>query len=43
MKNKPTTNQSLFRIDSISKLFTAQAIMQLVEQEKIKLDDNAGK
>jgi len=43
MKNKPTTSQSLFRIASISKLFTAQAIMQLVEQEKIKLDDNIGK
>lgn len=40
---KPTTKDSLFRIASISKLFTAQAIMQLVEKKQLKLDDNIGK
>jgi CubicO group peptidase (beta-lactamase class C family) len=38
-KVKPVTEQSLFRVASISKLFTAQAIMQLVEKQKIGLDD----
>lgn len=42
-KLKPTTKDSLFRIASISKLFTAQAIMQLVEKNQLKLDDNIGK
>jgi CubicO group peptidase (beta-lactamase class C family) len=37
---KPTTKSSLFRIASISKLFTAQAIMQLVENKKLGLNDN---
>lgn len=35
---KPVTSDTLFRIGSISKLFTATAIMQLVEQGKIDLD-----
>lgn len=35
----PTTQKSLFRIASISKLFTAQAIMQLVEDKKLRLND----
>jgi CubicO group peptidase (beta-lactamase class C family) len=35
----PVTNNTLFRIASISKLFTAQAIMQLVEKNKLNLDD----
>jgi CubicO group peptidase (beta-lactamase class C family) len=39
-KLKPTTKNSLFRIASISKLFTAQAIMQLVEDKKLGLNDN---
>ncbi|MCI0919753.1 serine hydrolase domain-containing protein [Sphingobacterium rhinopitheci] len=34
--------KSLFRIASISKSFTATAIMQLVEQGKISLDDDFG-
>jgi CubicO group peptidase (beta-lactamase class C family) len=42
-KLKPTTKDSLFRVASISKLFTAQAIMQLVEKNQLKLDDNIGK
>jgi CubicO group peptidase (beta-lactamase class C family) len=39
-KLKPTTKESLFRIASISKLFTAQAIMQLVEDKQLGLNDN---
>lgn len=35
----PFTAQTVSRIGSISKTFTALAVMQLVEQEKIKLDD----
>lgn len=42
-KLKPTTKDSLFRIASISKIFTAQAIMQLVEKSQLELDDNIGK
>jgi CubicO group peptidase (beta-lactamase class C family) len=36
----PVTNKTLFRIASISKLFTAQAIMQLAQKNKLGLDDN---
>ena len=43
IKSKPTTKGSLFRIASISKLFTAQAIMQLVENKKLGLNDNVSK
>jgi CubicO group peptidase (beta-lactamase class C family) len=39
-KDKPTTQKSLFRTASISKLFTAQAIMQLVENKKLSLSDH---
>lgn len=39
----PATKNTLFRIASISKLFTAQAIMQLVEKEELKLDDQISK
>lgn len=39
---KPTNSESLFRIASISKLFTAQAVMQLVEKNKIKLNEKIG-
>jgi N-acyl-D-amino-acid deacylase len=36
---EPVTTASLFRIASISKPITAVGILQLVEQEKLKLDD----
>jgi CubicO group peptidase (beta-lactamase class C family)/dihydroorotase-like cyclic amidohydrolase len=36
---QPVTPESLFRIASISKPVTATAIMQLVEQNKLNLDD----
>lgn len=36
---EPVTPQSLFRIASISKPVTAVAILQLIEQGKLKLDD----
>ena len=39
---KPTTEESLFRIASITKLFTAQAIMKLVELKKLGLNDEVG-
>ena len=35
----PVTEESLFRIGSISKLITAIAIMKLVDEEEITLDD----
>ncbi|MBA6390946.1 beta-lactamase family protein [Colwellia sp. BRX10-3] len=42
MQTQPTTDESLFRIASISKLFTAQAVMQLVEDEKLGLNEKVG-
>jgi len=39
-KMKSATKTSLFRVASISKLFTAQAIMQLIEGKKLELNDN---
>lgn len=39
-ESKPLTNEHIFRIASISKSFSATAIMQLVEKEKISLDDD---
>lgn len=39
---KPTNSASLYRTASISKLFTAQAVMQLVENNKIKLNEKIG-
>lgn len=38
-EKKPVTADTIFRIASISKTFTGIAIMQLVEQGKINLDD----
>jgi len=43
IKTKPTSEDTLFRIASISKLFTAQAIMQLVQNDKLDLSDKVGK
>lgn len=41
--NTKATGATLYRIASISKLFTAISIMQLVEAEKVNLDDNVSK
>ncbi len=41
--NVPATNESIYRIASISKSITAVAVMQLVEKGKINLDDDARK
>lgn len=38
----PVTEETVFRIASISKLFTATALMQQVEQGKCQLDDDIG-
>jgi len=44
LENKePLTAESLFRIASISKSFTATALLQLVEQKRITLDDDVSK
>ena len=39
-KEIPLTDKAIFRIASISKSFTATAIMQLVDAKKISLDDD---
>src|SRR5439155_16678032 len=39
----PVTPQTVFRIGSITKQFTSAAVMQLVEQGKINLDDDITK
>jgi CubicO group peptidase (beta-lactamase class C family) len=41
-RKKPLNNEDIFRIASISKSFSATAIMQLVEAGKIHLDDDFG-
>lgn len=38
--NTPLTNENIFRIASISKSFSATAIMQLVEAKKVNLDQD---
>jgi CubicO group peptidase (beta-lactamase class C family) len=38
--NAPLTNDNIFRIASISKSFSATAIMQLVQSNKLKLDQD---
>jgi N-acyl-D-amino-acid deacylase len=40
-KKQPVQPDSLFRIASVSKSFTSAAVMQLVEQGKLKLDEPA--
>ncbi len=42
-KNIPLTDNAMFRIASISKSFTATSIMQLVEANKLSLDDDFSK
>lgn len=42
-KNKPVTRDTRFRVASVSKMFTIFAIMKLVEEGKINLDEDAGK
>ena len=37
-KKKPATSRTVYQIASISKIFTATAILQLVEQKRIDLD-----
>ena len=39
----PVTTHTRFHLDSLSKLFTAVAVMQLVEQGRMKLDDPIGR
>jgi CubicO group peptidase (beta-lactamase class C family) len=39
----PMTERNVFRIGSITKQFTAAAILRLVESGKLKLDDDVGK
>ena len=41
--NIPLTNESIFRIASISKSFTVTSLMQLVEKRKVSLDDDVSK
>lgn len=41
--DKPVKKNTLFRSASVSKMFTIFAVMQLVEQGKINLDDDASK
>ena len=36
---RPVTGNSLFRVGSITKTFTSLAVMRLVEQGKLQLDD----
>lgn len=38
----PATAQTVYRIGSITKQFTAAAVMQLVEQGRVRLDDTIG-
>jgi len=38
----PATEHSLYRIGSVTKQFTAAAVMQLVEQGKVRLTDSIG-
>jgi CubicO group peptidase (beta-lactamase class C family) len=39
----PATAQTVYRIGSITKQYTAAAVLQLIEQNKIALDDSLGK
>jgi D-alanyl-D-alanine carboxypeptidase len=39
-QNVPATAQSVYRIGSVTKQFTAAAVMQLSEQGKLRIDDS---
>ena len=39
----PATAQTVYRIGSITKQYTAAAVLQVIEQNKISLDDSLGK
>src|SRR5438067_1676987 len=39
----PVTTDTVFQIQSVTKTFTAAAVMMLVEEGKVALDDPAGK
>src|SRR5688572_6939892 len=39
----PATAETVYRIGSITKQFTAAAVLQLIEQKKISLEDSLGK
>ncbi len=41
--NTALTNESMFRIASISKSFTVTSLMQIIEKKKLSLDDDASK
>src|SRR3954464_9457163 len=41
--NVPVTSDAVFQIQSITKTFTAGAVMMLVEEGKVGLDDPVGK
>jgi CubicO group peptidase (beta-lactamase class C family) len=41
--NIPVTNSSLFRLHSLSKIFVSVAVFQLIEQNKISLEDKISK
>ena len=41
--NIPLTEESMFRIASISKSFTVTSLLQLIEKRKLKLTDDVGK
>ncbi|MFB7368368.1 serine hydrolase domain-containing protein [Streptomyces sp. NPDC056222] len=39
-KDKPTRNDGLFRIGSVTKTFVSTVVLQLVQEGKVKLDDS---
>ncbi|MGW2206620.1 serine hydrolase domain-containing protein [Streptomyces sp. NPDC001774] len=39
-KNKPTRNDGLFRVGSVTKTFVSTVVLQLVQEGKVKLDDS---
>src|SRR5262245_48289674 len=41
--NVPVTESTVFRINSITKAFTATAVLQLIERRSMRLDDRLSK